>query len=92
MTASLELWSLEMIRDQVVEKSVHQRLRERFLQNNALTLNNYLILAENNASSIRKSRDGAVGSPQFDPYQRGHAVMGSAVNHCFISIRYCKVF
>ena len=32
----------EMTCDQVVEKAVHTRLRERFLQNNAVTLENVL--------------------------------------------------
>ncbi|KAK8396052.1 hypothetical protein O3P69_005264 [Scylla paramamosain] len=67
-----ELWRLphncqfgalaeDMIRDQVVEKTVHPKLRERFLQNNNLTLDVVVTQAEAYECSMRESRE--MGEP-----------------------------
>ena len=68
----------EMILDQVVEKTVHPRLHERFLQNNALTLENVLNQAKAYECSTRLSRE--MGDPVHhgSNYQHGHTVLGSA--------------
>ena len=45
----------ELIRDVIVEKTIHPRLRERFLQDSELTLDRALTLAEAYEQSLRQS-------------------------------------
>ena len=51
----------ELIRDVVVEKTLHQRLRERFLQDKDLTLEKLLNLAESYEHSLREA--AAIAAP-----------------------------
>ena len=61
----------EMIRDQVVEATVHERLRERFLQDSKLTLASVLSTAEAYERSKQEARSMA-GPTELDEVTANH--------------------